>query len=132
MSRKRLGTCHSNRPGERVKAMVERRVTPRYEVVLKVRYETDEAFKDAAIHNLSTGGLYLATQTPFDVGSEFHIEIELPERKEWIKGLCKVVWVNEIDTDQYPRGMGVAFLEKPAKYSELVEQCVGNPGVKAS
>ncbi|MBW2108745.1 MAG: TIGR02266 family protein [Deltaproteobacteria bacterium] len=103
--------------------MDERRVTPRYEVVLKVRYETDKAFQEAAIHNLSSGGLYLTTQTPFGVGSEFELEIELPERGEWIKGRCKVVWVNEIDTEQYPRGMGVVFLQRPAGYTELLENC---------
>jgi uncharacterized protein (TIGR02266 family) len=103
--------------------MTERRVDQRFEIVLKVRYETDKAFKEAVIHNLSSGGLYLATQTPFDVGSEFQIEIELPERSEWVKGLCKVVWVNEIDTEQYPKGMGVAFLEEPSGYKELVKEC---------
>ena len=104
--------------------MTERRVAPRYEVVLKVRYETDKAFQEAVIHNLSSGGLYLATQTPFDVGSEFQIEIELPERNGWIKGRCKVVWVNEIETDQYPKGMGVAFLETPSGYNDLVKECM--------
>jgi uncharacterized protein (TIGR02266 family) len=81
--------------------MTEQRVAQRFQVVLKVRYETNEAFQEAVIHNLSSGGVYLATQMPFDVGSEFQIEIELPERNEWVRGLCKVVWVNEIDTEQY-------------------------------
>jgi uncharacterized protein (TIGR02266 family) len=104
--------------------MTEQRVAQRFQVVLKVRYETNEAFQETVIHNLSSGGVYLATQTPFDVGSEFQIEIELPERNEWVRGLCKVVWVNEIDTEQYPKGMGVAFLETPSGYKELVEECV--------
>ena len=103
--------------------MTERRVDQRFEIVLKVRYETDKEFQDAVIHNLSSGGVYLATQTPFEVGSEFQIEIELPERNEWVRGLCKVVWVNEIDTAQYPKGMGVAFLETPSGYRELVDEC---------
>lgn len=113
-------------PKRKIKDMDERRETARYEVVLKVRYETDKAFQDAAIHNLSSGGLYLATQTPFRVGSEFELEIELPERGEWIRGRCKVVWVNEIDTEQYPKGMGVAFLQRPAGYAELLEKCRGS------
>jgi uncharacterized protein (TIGR02266 family) len=105
--------------------MKERRETPRYEVVLKVRYETEEAFQDAVIHNLSPGGLYLTTQAPFDVGYEFQIEIELPEKDEWIKGTCRVVWVNEIDTESYPKGMGVTFLEMPSKFKELLEKETG-------
>ena len=102
--------------------MKEHRVAPRYEVVLKIRYETDKEFQGAVIKNLSAGGLYLATEAPFDVGHEFQIEIELPESDDQIKGSCKVVWVNEITTKQYPKGMGVAFLEKPPRYKQLVEE----------
>lgn len=102
--------------------MKERRGTPRYEVVLKVRYDTKEALQDAVIHNLSSGGLYLTTQAPFDVGYEFQIEIELPEQNEWIEGKCRVVWVNEIDTESYPKGMGITFLEAPSKFKDLVEK----------
>ena len=102
--------------------MDERRGTPRYEVVLKVRYETEQEFRDALIHNLSSGGVYLATQNPFAIGSEFKLDIELPETEEWISAMCTVVWVNEIDTQQFPRGMGVAFLETPPKYTQLLER----------
>ncbi|MBW2319126.1 MAG: hypothetical protein BBJ60_12120 [Desulfobacterales bacterium S7086C20] len=101
--------------------MKEHRESPRYEVVLKVRYETEKALRDAVIHNLSSGGLYLTTQNPLAVGYEFDLEIELPSKAEWIKGKCSVVWVNEIDTKDYPRGMGVAFLEMPQKYWELID-----------
>ncbi len=104
--------------------MKEQREAPRYEVVLKVRYETDEAFQNAVIHNLSSGGVYLATATPFDVGGTFQMEIELPERNKWIKASCRVVWVNEIDTAQFPKGMGVMFLETPPGYEDLVKESV--------
>ena len=104
--------------------MDERRGTPRYEVVLRVRYESAKAFQDAVIHNLSTGGVYLATPNPFEIGTEFQLDIELPDSEEWLRGRCKVVWVNEFDTDQYPRGMGVAFLETPPKYQELLDRTI--------
>jgi len=110
--------------------MAERRETPRYQVVLKVRYETEQALRDAAIHNLSSGGLYLTTTNPLGVGYEFELEIELPGQDEWIVGKCKVVWVNEIDTTDYPKGMGVAFLEMPPKYRELVERCSADETIK--
>jgi uncharacterized protein (TIGR02266 family) len=106
---------------ERNGFMKERREAPRYQVVLKVRYETEAALRNAAIHNLSSGGLYLTTPDPLSVGYEFDLEIELPE-EEWIVGKCKVVWVNEIDTKDYPKGMGVAFLEMPPKYKALIDQ----------
>jgi uncharacterized protein (TIGR02266 family) len=104
--------------------MDERRGTPRYEVVLKVRYESEKDFQDAVIHNLSSGGVYLATPNPFEIGSEFQLDIELPDTKEWLRGRCKVVWVNEFDTRQYPRGMGVAFLETPPQYQALLNRTI--------
>jgi uncharacterized protein (TIGR02266 family) len=110
--------------------MKERRETPRYQVVLKIRYETGQALRDAAIHNLSSGGLYLTTPNPLGVGYEFELEIELPNADEWIVGKCKVVWVNEIDTKDYPKGMGVAFLEMPPKFRELVESYSDDEAIK--
>ena len=110
--------------------MKERRETPRYQVVLKVRYETEEALRNAVLHNLSSGGLYLTTPDPLSVGYEFELKIELPEREEPIAGKCKVVWVNEIDTEDYPRGMGVAFLEMPPEYKDLVDRYSEDKTVK--
>jgi uncharacterized protein (TIGR02266 family) len=107
-------------------AMDERRGTPRYEVVLKVRYESEQEFQDAVIHNLSSGGVYLSTPNPFPIGSEFLLNIELPDTDEWISGKCKVVWINEIDTEQYPRGMGVAFLETPPQYNALLKRTISH------
>ena len=83
--------------------MKERRRTPRYEVVLRVRFETKKAFQDAIVHSLSSDGLYLVTEDPFDVGRRFRIEIDLPKKKQWIKGTCEVVWVNLIETEAYPK-----------------------------
>jgi uncharacterized protein (TIGR02266 family) len=112
------------------KPMTERRRNPRYEVVLKIRYETDEAFGDTVIQSLSSGGLYLSTQTPFNVGSEFAIIIDLPQKEEWIKGTCEVVWVNEIDTETYPKGMGVRFTRMAPEYTSRLEAYLGDMNVE--
>jgi hypothetical protein len=40
--------------------MDDRRRSPRLDVVLKVRFERKEDFKDALIHNISQTGVYLA------------------------------------------------------------------------
>jgi len=126
--------------------MKERRRSPRYEVVLKVRFETKKAFQDAIVHSLSSDGLYLVTEDPFDVGRKFRIEIDLPKKKEWIKGTCKVVWVNLIETKAYPKwiyeaqilkdvapqqlnkGMGVKFVQLSPKYRKRVDEYLGGIG----
>ena len=123
--------------------MKERRRSPRYEVVLKVRFETKKAFQDAIVHSLSSDGLYLVTDDPFDVGRRFRIEIDLPKKKQWIKGTCEVVWVNLIETEAYPKwiyeaeilrdvapqqlnkGMGVKFVQLPPKYRKRIDEYLG-------
>jgi len=124
--------------------MKERRTSPRYKVVLTVRFETKKAFQDAIVHSLSSDGLYLVTDEPFDVGRRFRIEIDLPRKKQWIKGTCEVVWVNLIETQAYPKwiyeaeilrdvapqqlnkGMGVKFVQLPPKYRKRIDEYLGD------
>jgi Tfp pilus assembly protein PilZ len=123
--------------------MKERRRSPRYEVVLKVRFQTKKAFQDAIVHSLSSDGLYLVTDDPFDVGRRFRIDIDLPKKKQWIKGTCEVVWANLIETQAYPKwiydaeilrdvapqqlnkGMGVKFVQLSPQYRKRINEYLG-------
>jgi len=102
--------------------MQDRRSSPRLDVVLKVRFETKEDFQEALIHNISQMGVYLATDAPFDVGYKFLIEVDLPRDKGQIKGKCEVVWVNQVGAKDYPKGMGVQFVELASKDKRLLEE----------
>jgi uncharacterized protein (TIGR02266 family) len=102
--------------------MDDRRRSPRLDVVLKVRFDRKEDLQDALIHNISQTGVYLATDAPFDVGYQFAIEIDLPNDKGQINGKCEVVWVNEIEAENYPKGMGVQLVELEPKDRELLEE----------
>ena len=109
-------------PEEKDAAMEDRRSSPRLDVILKVRFERKEDFQEALIHNISQMGVYLATDRPFDVGSQFLIEIDLPNDKGQIKGKCEVVWVNQVEAKDYPKGMGVQFVELQSKHKKLLEE----------
>jgi uncharacterized protein (TIGR02266 family) len=102
--------------------MEDRRTSPRMDVVLKVRFQSRKDFQEALIQNISRAGVYLATDTPFDVGYQFQVEINLPEEKGTLKGGCEVVWVNEIEVEDYPKGMGVQFIDLAQKDRELLEE----------
>jgi uncharacterized protein (TIGR02266 family) len=102
--------------------MTDRRKSPRFDVVLRARFKSKEQFQEAYIQSLSPGGLFLATDSPFDVGYQFVLEIHLPRQRGVIKGECEVVWVNEIGVDNYPKGMGVMFLEMSTKGKKLLEE----------
>ena len=98
------------------------------DVVLKVRFETREDFQDALIHNISQRGVYLATDAPFDVGYQFTIEVNLPNGKGQITGKCEVIWVNEIEAEDYPKGMGVQLVEVESQDRELLEEYLKEVG----
>ena len=102
--------------------MKDRRTSPRLDVILKVRFESKEDFQEALIHNISQMGVYLATDRPFDVGYQFLIEIDLPNHKGQVKGKCEVVWVNQVEAKDYPKGMGVQFIELKSKHKEHLEE----------
>ena len=108
--------------------MEDRRRSPRMDVVLKVRFQSKEDFQEALIHNISQVGVYLATDTPFNAGYRFSIEIDLPGEKGTIKGECEVMWVNEIEVKDYPKGMGVQFLELAPKDQALLEKYLSELG----
>ncbi|MEJ2363703.1 MAG: TIGR02266 family protein [Deltaproteobacteria bacterium] len=102
--------------------MEDRRNSPRLDVILRVRFERKEDFQEALIHNISQLGVYLATDRPFDVGYQFLIEIDLPNDKGQIQGKCEVVWVNQVEAKDYPRGMGVQFMELKSKDRQLLTE----------
>ena len=102
--------------------MQDRRTSPRLDVILKVRFERKKDFQEALIHNISQMGVYLATDRPFDVGYQFLIEIDLPNDMGQIKGKCEVVWVNQVEAKDYPKGMGLQLVELKSKHKKLLEQ----------
>jgi len=102
--------------------MDERRKCPRFEVVLKARFETDLQFQEALVRSLCSGGLFLSTESPFDVGFQFLLEVDLPEKNRAIEGKCEVVWVNQVRAENYPTGMGVRFVEMSPEDEKLLAE----------
>lgn len=126
--------------------MKERRRTPRCEVVLRVRFQNKRAFTDAVAHSLGVGGLFLATDNPFDVGHRFQVEIDLPKKKKWICGTCEVMWISKVETKEYPewvfktkilegiapqqlnKGMGIKFIDLLPKYKKRIQEYLNTAG----
>ena len=102
--------------------MDERRKCPRFDVVLKARFETEIQFQEALVRSLCSGGLFLTTDSPFDAGFQFILEIDLPEKNRTIKGKCEVAWVNQVSAENYPKGMGVRFVEMSPEDEKLLAQ----------
>lgn len=106
-----LSTYYDILPAAAEKWTMGRRKSPRMDLILKVRYRSKEDFREALIRSISEVGIFLATNAPFDVGYQFLLEIHLPQKKGIIRGKCQVVWVNQIEAEECPKGMGVEFLD---------------------
>ncbi len=68
--------------------------------------------KEARVHDISVGGVYLAAEHPFLAGSSLSIDITLPSGPLWAKG--DVVSAKTADMQvrpDIPEGMGVAFTQ---------------------
>ena len=59
--------------------------------------------------NLSTGGLFVKTATPLEVGSV--VDLELPILRVPFKARATVAWIRPYDSEPKTWGMGLGFLE---------------------
>ena len=62
------------------------------------------------LRDISEGGISVATSTPYEVGYEMFVSIELPETLETVSALAEVVWVHPLEATFHPTGMGLKFL----------------------
>jgi Tfp pilus assembly protein PilZ len=63
------------------------------------------------LRDISQGGLSVSTSTPYQVGYELFVSVELPETIGAIAALAEVVWVHPLELAFHPIGMGLRFLE---------------------
>src|SRR4051794_13534077 len=84
-------------------------------VSLNVRYKsaTVDEFIENHSHDVSKGGLFVKTPTPFPPGTLLKFEIRLAGDKSVISGVGRVVWKREPTQagNDKPAGMGVKFIK---------------------
>jgi Tfp pilus assembly protein PilZ len=80
----------------------ERRRYPRFGQRLKVKYEfRDEVTVNPSV-NISRGGVLIKSKSPVPVNAHIILRIELPNAREDVIVISRVVWVEKIsDTDTY-------------------------------
>jgi uncharacterized protein (TIGR02266 family) len=94
---------------------VEDRGAKRFGARLRVHYgiSSHELLCDYSI-DLSTGGLFLATDQPLPPDTPLRMEFILPTSEKAIRCNARVAWVNDagqIKKSTLPKGMGVQFLD---------------------
>jgi uncharacterized protein (TIGR02266 family) len=90
-------------------------------VSLNVRYKsaTVDEFIENHAHDVSRGGIYIKTASPFPSGTLLKFEIRLASDQAVIAGVGRVVWKREAGppSGERPAGMGVKFIkiDEPSK-----------------
>ena len=114
------GDATSNRRGE-----------PRvaFDGAVRLRYRLFQEFLEENAANISSGGMFIRTIHPGDLGSELDFEIRLDDDFTLIQGRGVVAWVRRggdepSDEPGTEPGMGIRFVELAADSRTLVDRIV--------
>ncbi len=98
----------------------ERREEDRVEEVLQVELD-NEIFGQT--NNLSSGGVFIRTPNPLDLGEQFLLKLNMVDGQDPIEVTCKVIWTNKYgkENKDLHRGMGVKFINLPPEAQKRVD-----------
>jgi uncharacterized protein (TIGR02266 family) len=109
------------------------RKDPRAKIVsLNVRYKsaTVDEFIDNHSHDVSKGGIFIKTPSPFPPGTLLKFEIRIAGDKAVIAGVGRVVWKRETaqSNSEQPAGMGVKFIKIDDPSRAIIDRLVDTKG----
>lgn len=115
---------------ERYKKMINRvcefsaRDSIRLLETLSVTYKDKRSFVKAYTGNVSGGGLFIRIENSLKKGEEFLVKLELPGLADIVVIKCEVMWTRkkEEETDVYPAGMGVKFIEMTKENNRILKK----------
>lgn len=105
------------------------RKDPRARVLnMTVRYKsaTVDEFIENHSHDISKGGIFIKTRSPFPAGTLLKFEVRIAEDQKLMQGVGRVVWRREPDRaeESFPAGMGIKFIKTAEGSAELISQIV--------
>ena len=96
------------REPEEVQTTLERRLSARAAVTVRVDYATVDAMFSEFTQNINEGGLFIESETLLDLDEQVHLQFRLPGVDDPIKVNGRVAWIREAGADG-PPGIGVEF-----------------------
>src|SRR5450432_4261382 len=106
------------------------RKDPRAKVLtMTVRYKsaTVDEFIEHHSHDVSRGGIFIKTPSPFPPGTLLKFEIRIQDEQSVLAGVGRVVWKREpaeAGGGESPAGMGVKFIKIDDKSKALISRLV--------
>jgi len=83
--------------------------------------------------DMSSGGLFLKTETPFSINDRVLLNFTLPDVNKTVNCRAKVAWVNLKDEPrkpELPTGIGLQFLDLSAEYFDSIQSLLKHDGVE--
>ena len=83
--------------------------------------------------DMSSGGLFLKTETPFSVNETVLLSFTLPDVNKVVNCSAKVAWVNLEDEPrkpELPTGIGLQFLDLSTEYLMSIQSLLNHDGVE--
>jgi uncharacterized protein (TIGR02266 family) len=96
---------------------------PRVELVLRVDYESLGQLRSDYLTNLSTGGLFLRSETCLPKGTQMNLQLSFPSLLKPVNVKVEVRWTSEGKGAM--SGMGVAFVDLDPDARAAIEKLVG-------
>jgi uncharacterized protein (TIGR02266 family) len=109
------------------------RKDPRAKVLtMTVRYKsaTLDEFIEHHSYDISRGGMFIKTPSPFPPGTLLKFEVKIAEDRKLMQGVGRVVWKREASDAGHdrPGGMGVKFIKVDEDSKKLIDQLVAARG----
>lgn len=108
------------------------RTEPRVMKSLSVSFKDKQSFLMAYTSNISTGGLFVKTNSPLEQNEQFLLKLQLADFPQPLKLKSQVVWANK-DTsgaDKRPVGMGVKFIDAAGSDLQTLKKYVDSVMMK--
>ena len=102
----------------------ERRIHERIalDLLVQFRLKSMDDFMMEHASNLSTGGMFIRTDTPKPLGSMVYLQFQLEQGEKLIEGMGRVVHVNPA-TSAAP-GMGIEFVNLDDASEEVIDEII--------
>ncbi|RJS26087.1 TIGR02266 family protein [Corallococcus sp. H22C18031201] len=101
---------------------LERRTDDRIHADVKVSLQNAGIFTDHRIINLSSGGLFIATDKPLRLGTQVELTLRFDDPARVMTMRSSVIWENSLDDGKNPRGYGLRLSSLRPEEREFIQQ----------
>lgn len=93
----------------------------RFPIKVEVSYTSAHNFFTGVIENVSSGGLFVATDQPGPIGEEYEVSFTVPGVNKSCEAVCQVRWTREAVSGREEAGMGLRFVKLDAVARAAIE-----------